>query len=308
MMVWMGLLVCLGVLVPASLASEPFVDGDLAFRVQRSLLQEAGESEGEEKEEEKEEEEEEKPNFNGIMPISKGPTRFYFENQNPSIKTPKMLLEVKDGIQVTILKDGREWDTFILDQEASGGITGSIIKTDTKLFQVDIDWKKQTFRGERDEAHQINGLQIEMKFDVMKGSYKLIELNLVDLRVQKERVDVELYPSTNFGYDIMAPLGLSFGCYRPGSFGAMGNSSSDTYSAKLTLPDMKLQVYQVEKGKFGPQWECGNMIPIGLWVCMLVTLLFAIVCAYGFTMLANINTMDRFDDPKGKAIYVPQTE
>ena len=41
----------------------------------RSLLQEAGESEGEEKEEEKEEEEEEKPNFNGIMPISKGPTR-----------------------------------------------------------------------------------------------------------------------------------------------------------------------------------------------------------------------------------------
>ena len=34
---------------------------------------------------------------------------------------------------------------------------------------------------------------------------------------QKERVDVELYPSTNFGYDIMAPLGLSFGCYRPGS-------------------------------------------------------------------------------------------
>jgi hypothetical protein len=28
----------------------------------------------------------------------------------------------------------------------------------------------------------------------------------------------------------------------------------------------------------------------------------------GFTMLASINTMDRFDDPKGKQIYIPQTD
>ena len=64
------------------------------------------------------------------------------------------------------------------------------------------------------------------------------------------------------------------------------------------------------------------MISIGLWVGILVTLGFALICAWGFSMLASINvssqqctvlvrtllfqTMDRFDDPKGKQIYVPQ--
>ena len=40
----------------------------------------------------------------------------------------------------------------------------------------------------------------------------------------------------------------------------------------------------------------------------LFQLFFAIICCYGFSMLASINTMDRFDDPKGKPIHVPQTE
>lgn len=60
--------------------------------------------------------------------------------------------------------------------------------------------------------------------------------------------------------------------------------------------------------KFGPEWDCDIMIPIGLWVGLILSLLFAIVCAYGFSMLASIGTPDRFDDPKGKPIHVPQTD
>jgi len=143
---------------------------------------------------------------------------------------------------------------------------------------------------------------------VLHMAFHLIELKLVDFRVQNEIVEVELYTSTRLGYAVNAPLGLSFGCVKPGMFGPKGNSSSAQFSAGLTFPDMNLQVYKVERGKFGPIWECGNMISIGLWVCMMVTLMFAVICAYGFTMLSNINTMDRFDDPKGKAIYIPHTE
>ena len=35
---------------------------------------------------------------------------------------------------------------------------------------------------------------------------------------------------------------------------------------------------------------------------------FTLICYWGFSMLASIQTMDRFDDPKGKQIHVPQTD
>jgi V-type H+-transporting ATPase S1 subunit len=70
---------------------------------------------------------------------------------------------------------------------------------------------------------------------------------------------------------------------------------------------MQLQAFNV-KHKFGPEWDCSNMMPVGLLVGLVVTLFFALICYWGFSMLASIQTMDRFDDPKGKQIYVPQTD
>ena len=49
------------------------------------------------------------------------------------------------------------------------------------------------------------------------------------------------------------------------------------------------EIFQVRRGRFGPEWECGDMISIGLWVGILVTLGFALICAWGFSMLASIN-------------------
>ena len=48
------------------------------------------------------------------------------------------------------------------------------------------------------------------------------------------------------------------------------------------------QVFEVKRGKFGPMWECGELMSIGLWVGLLVSLGFALICAWGFTMLASI--------------------
>ena len=50
-----------------------------------------------------------------------------------------------------------------------------------------------------------------------------------------------------------------------------------------------MDLFQVRRGRFGPEWECGDMISIGLWVGILVTLGFALICAWGFSMLASIN-------------------
>eukprot|EP00088_Acartia_fossae_P022080 TRINITY_DN23373_c0_g1_i1.p1 TRINITY_DN23373_c0_g1~~TRINITY_DN23373_c0_g1_i1.p1 ORF type:complete len:283 (-),score=77.93 TRINITY_DN23373_c0_g1_i1:192-1040(-) len=265
----------------------------------RSLLQDEGGEDLLPKESEKEKEEEKKEE-EPILPSS-GPTRFYYEKDADT----KVLLEVKKGIILTVFKEGEVWDKFLLDKEAKGGMTGSLVKGDQ--FKVDIDWKKQEFEGLNNPQNKISGLQIEMKFDKKKDSFVLIDLKIVNLAIQKLN-DIDLEVSTSHGYKVMAPLGLSFGCYAPGMFRPKGNFSEQSVSAGLTFPDLQLQVYKVHKGRFGPVWECGDMIPIGLWVGILITLMFASICAWGFTMLANINGPDRFDDPKKPGIYVPQTD
>ena len=49
--------------------------------------------------------------------------------------------------------------------------------------------------------------------------------------------------------------------------------------------------FQLGSGLFGPAWDCGVVFPIGLWVGLILSLFFAIICCWGFTMLANINVM-----------------
>lgn len=270
------------------------------MRIQRNLLQEnPGDDIPKVKIVEKIEEE--------PVEITKGPERFYFENG----KLPKLLMTVKDGIKLTVFKNGEKWETFLLDQEATGGITGSKNNPDTNVFQVDIDWKKQTFTGQNDPTKKINGLQLEMKFDIKKEAFILTHLRIVNLAVEGRFETVQLNVVTQHGYRVEAPVGLAFGCYQPGMFEPSNNKSEGskgTITAGLTFPDLTLQAYKVTKGKFGPIWECGELISIGLWVGIIVSIMFALVCAWGFSMLANIHTMDRFDDPKSKGIYVPQTD
>jgi len=231
-----------------------------------------------------------------------GPTRFYFEKN----RLPKFLMEVEgDGIIVSMHKNGEFWDKFVLDAEASGSISGGKLNTENDLFQVDVHWKSQTFSGINDPSHKLNGLQLEMIFDIKQNNFELVDMKVVKLDDRLD--DVELKVVTSYGYKVSAPLGLSFGCYTPGMFAPKGNETGGN-SIGITLPGVRMQVYNVQRGRFGPMWECGNMIPIGLWCGLLVTLGFALVCAYGFSMLASINTMDRFDDPKGKCIYVPNTD
>ena len=87
---------------------------------------------------------------------------------------------------------------------------------------------------------------------------------------------------------------------------------SHPFRVGLTFPKLQLQVFKLATGdrppRFGPEWACDEMMSIGVMVGLLLSLLFATVCYWGFSMLANIQTMDRFDDPRGKTIHVPQTD
>ncbi len=132
---------------------------------------------------------------------------------------------------------------------------------------------------------------------------------------------------TTKGYDVSAPIGLSYCCTKsPGMFAPdLGDEANRDrkFLAGLTFPEIRLQVAEAEKQQKclsctqlffppfpsprpipkvfevytlepGNRWTCGSFIGIGLWVGILVSLFFALVCYWGFTMLASIHTMDRW--------------
>jgi len=233
-----------------------------------------------------------------------GPREFYLEKPEV-LGQPKILMEVEGGIRVLLYsQEGEHIDTIELDQAAIGGIQGSG-SADANEFQVDINYKGQSFSG--DNGEQITGIQLELFFTKSGSQWRLEDLQIVTLGWGGDFLSFNLSTTSSHGYKVSAPLGLAWCCQEAGRFLPSGNKTGQV-QAGLEFPGLKLQVYEVTRGRFGPEWECGEMISIGLLTGLLVSLGFAVICMWGFSMLASINTMDRFDDPKGPSIYVPNTD
>lgn len=174
-------------------------------------------------------------------------------------------------------------------------------------FSVTIDWKSDSTNSVK--GLKVSGLVLKMGFTRDSKEYKMKDLEVAKIQVNdKDVVGNELQVTTRYGYMVKAPRGLSFCCTAPGMFAPAPGGTDGEYKIGITFPDMQLQVYDVPRAKFGPHWYCGEIFSIGLWVGIIITLFFASICYWGFGMLAAINTMDRFDDPKGKPIHVPQGE
>lgn len=240
-----------------------------------------------------------------------GPTRFYREYGN----LPKFLMEVDNGMELTLYREGSRIDTYILDMKANGGIAGSkltnpiedemepeeqMIKKED--FKLSLDYKSQRIVGLN--GHTLTGFMISFYFERKGSNWKMTNLEVVNIPIDSDFVTLEMGSKTKEGDKVECPIGLSFAC-SDGEFKSKSNSS--VISGELKFPNWRMQVFEVKRGKFGPMWECGELMSIGLIVGLIVSLGFALICAWGFTMLASIETMDRFDDPKGKTIHIPQS-
>lgn len=70
----------------------------------------------------------------------------------------------------------------------------------------------------------------------------------------------------------------------------------------------QIQGFNVSSGEFSYASDCAGFFSPGIWMGLITSLLMVLVLTYGLHMIMQLRTMDRFDDPKGPAISVPQTE
>ncbi|GJQ67799.1 hypothetical protein Trydic_g21094 [Trypoxylus dichotomus] len=103
--------------------------------------------------------------------------------------------------------------------------------------------------------------------------------------------------------DVNALLGFSYQCTN--THFIQRNDST----ISLVLPGMQLQVTRGEVlSRFGDPLYCIGFTSAPIWSGIFVTALLVTIMAIGLSMMMDIKTMDRFDDPKGKTIQINVSE
>lgn len=72
---------------------------------------------------------------------------------------------------------------------------------------------------------------------------------------------------------------------------------------------LQIQGFGLANGtNFSYASDCAGFFTPGIWMGLVTMLLLLLIFMYGLHMIMLLNTMDRFDDPKGPSISVPQSE
>lgn len=110
---------------------------------------------------------------------------------------------------------------------------------------------------------------------------------------------------------IYAPAEYSFHCQSVTSFQdplLISNNKNST-QWRLSFTDFQIQGFGLANGtNFSYASDCASFFTPAIWMGLLTALLMLLILVYGLHMIMQVNTMDRFDDPKGPSISVPQSE
>ncbi|KAF0036029.1 hypothetical protein F2P81_011341 [Scophthalmus maximus] len=116
----------------------------------------------------------------------------------------------------------------------------------------------------------------------------------------------------NGSRNVYAPAEYSYRCESVTSFRwplLVPHSSKDPANQwRVSFEDFQIQGFNVSGGEFSYASDCAGFFSPGIWMGLMTSLLMVLVLTYGLHMIMQLRTMDRFDDPKGPAISVPQTE
>lgn len=109
---------------------------------------------------------------------------------------------------------------------------------------------------------------------------------------------------------IYAPAEYSYHCQSVNSVrDALLTPTNGNNTWRVNFVDFQIQGFSLNNGtNFSYASDCAGFFTPGIWMGLLTSLLMLWILVYGLHMILQLNTMDRFDDPKGPCISVPQTE
>ncbi|NXN00268.1 VAS1 ATPase, partial [Sylvia borin] len=161
-------------------------------------------------------------------------------------------------------------------------------------------------------TNPVNGISsLEIRFLMTSTFYaasarKWFTLNSVEI-VQ----DGEKFSKFNVS-GISAPAEYSFHCQLVGT--------SNLYPARLVpfnneeknwdifISELQIQGFNIMDNQFSYASDCTGFFTPGIWMGLVTSIILLWILTYGIHMIMQLTTNSRFDDPKGPALSVPQTE
>ncbi|KAJ8396996.1 hypothetical protein AAFF_G00010500 [Aldrovandia affinis] len=151
---------------------------------------------------------------------------------------------------------------------------------------------------------------LSLTFSMSRRFYKVsardwFTLDHVELEFDTQKV------TFNGSREIYAPAEYSYHCKSVTNYRyplLVPFSSKDPAQWRLSFDDLQIQGFSVAGEDFAYANDCAGFFTPGIWMGLLTSLLMLLILTYGLHMITQLRTMDRFDDPKGPAISVPQNE
>lgn len=115
-----------------------------------------------------------------------------------------------------------------------------------------------------------------------------------------------MYDGNTFrSQDVNAPTTFSYSC---GNLTLDSKANANNMYNTLSFSSVQMQAPFDATYKnnfvFGDSWDCVGFVTPGILMGLFVILLLLIIMFVGVCWMMDINTMDRFDDPKGKTITI----
>lgn len=146
---------------------------------------------------------------------------------------------------------------------------------------------------------QIDKLMLSFKFETKTAGYYTLKTVNFQYNV-KSGNNSSLTTNT----DIVFPNTFSYHCSK--------NVTFEKEGTVLTIQDLQVQVFPdknpARERIFSDAYDCVGFTTIPIWTGIFVTIVLGMIMIWSLTMIMDIRTMDRFDDPKGKTITVSSQE
>uniref|UniRef100_A0A8C8SV59 V-type proton ATPase subunit S1 n=1 Tax=Pelusios castaneus TaxID=367368 RepID=A0A8C8SV59_9SAUR len=111
---------------------------------------------------------------------------------------------------------------------------------------------------------------------------------------------------------ISAPAEYSFHCQLVGTSSLYGAKlipvNSEAKIWDVYISEFQIQGFNIKNNKFSYASDCTSFFSPGIWMGLVTSIVLLWILTYGVHMIMQLTTNSRFDDPKGTALSVPQTE
>ncbi|XP_066039094.1 V-type proton ATPase subunit S1-like [Chamaea fasciata] len=111
---------------------------------------------------------------------------------------------------------------------------------------------------------------------------------------------------------ISAPAEYSFHCQLVGASNLyparLVPSNDEAKNWDVFISELQIQGFNIINNQFSYASDCTGFFTPGIWMGLVTSIILLWILTYGIHMIMQLTTNSRFDDPKGPALSVPQTE